>query len=261
MVLSLFSGGMMRDINAFWFGRQLGPVHAACLRSFVNVGHHVRLHVYDPPDDCPAGIELFDAEKLMARSEVRPHTRTGSFAFASDVYRYRILKADMGIYADCDVFALKPMPDAPYLIGYETGNSVNGAVLAAPADSGFVDYLNNVTAQKGLAPPWLKRKRRMRLAIQSRLGFAVPPWDMPWGTFGPRLLTYAVEKFGLQDQIMPHDVFYPLHHSRLALVKDPALTVGDLVTHRSVALHLYNNLLGTVDVSTADGPLREILSV
>lgn len=250
----------MRDINAFWFGKVLGPVHAACLRSFVRVGHHVRLHVYDPPEDVPAGIELFDASKLMARDEVRPHTRTGSFAFASDVYRYRILKAGMGIYADCDVFALKPMPDSPYLIGYETENAVNGAVLAVPADSEFVDYLNSVTAEKAIVPPWLKRKRRARLTVQAKLGFPVQPWDMPWGTFGPRLLTYAVEKFALLDQIAPHDVFYPLHHSRLALVKDPALTLADLVTNRSVALHLYNNLLGRVDASTATGPLREILA-
>lgn len=65
----------MITINSLWIGKKLGPIHAACLRSFIRHGHDVVLHAYGKPDDTPEGVRLFDASKLMAEKKFL-HTKT-----------------------------------------------------------------------------------------------------------------------------------------------------------------------------------------
>lgn len=55
----------MSIINSVWIGKKLGPVHAACLRSFVRHGHEVVLHTFERPEDTPDGVKIFDAKLLM----------------------------------------------------------------------------------------------------------------------------------------------------------------------------------------------------
>jgi hypothetical protein len=66
---------------------------------------------------------------------------------------------------------------------------------------------------------------------------------MPWGTFGPHALTYYVKEIGLQNEVCPQDVFYPLDHGRISLLFDPELAIEDISTHRTECIHLYNELL------------------
>lgn len=233
----------MVDVNAFWFGPRLGAVHAACLRSFVRHGYTVRLHVYEPPADLPEGVELFDAEQLMKRSELVSHGKTGSYALASDKYRYRILRAGLGVYVDADVYCLKPLPERNFLIGWENDKAVNGAVLAAPSDSRLVAYLNDVFLDRSFIPPWERKSRRHKLMLKKAIGLAADPASMPWGTYGPALITHAVKSFGLEAEILPIDTFYPLHFSQLSLLYDADLTLADITTQRTCAVHLYNFLL------------------
>lgn len=54
----------MLVINTVWIGKKLGPVHAACLRSFVRHGHDVVLHCFELPEDTPEGVRFFDAARL-----------------------------------------------------------------------------------------------------------------------------------------------------------------------------------------------------
>ncbi|AJY46563.1 glycosyltransferase [Martelella endophytica] len=248
----------MRDINAFWYGPRLGPVHAACLRSFLKFGYRVRLHVYDPPEDVPEGVELFDAETLLPRADARPHKRSGSYAFASDIYRYRILQAGLGVYVDCDVFCVKPLPDTSYLFGFEKEGRLNGAVLGAPADSEFVSYLNGVTRLRAFVPPWEKKKKRMKLGIRAKLGLSIDPSSLPWGAFGPALVTHAAQTLGLMGEAQPIDVFYPLHYDHLSLLTEPDLSLSDIVTARTTAIHLYNHKMSAADIPE-NSPLGEIL--
>ena len=56
--------------NAIWVGRALGPVHAACLSSFVAAGHKTVLHCYELPKDVPAGVEIADARRLMPENAI-----------------------------------------------------------------------------------------------------------------------------------------------------------------------------------------------
>ena len=89
--------------NAIWVGRALGPVHAACLSSFVAAGHKTVLHCYELPKDVPAGVEIADARRLMPESAIVCYSKSGSYALFANLYRLKILEAGLGLYVDCDV--------------------------------------------------------------------------------------------------------------------------------------------------------------
>ena len=51
--------------NAVWAGSKMGAIHAACLQSFLRIGHPVHLHVYEPVSDAPPGVVQVDANLLL----------------------------------------------------------------------------------------------------------------------------------------------------------------------------------------------------
>ena len=249
----------MDTINAIWIGPILGSVHAACLRSFLRHGHEVVLHTFEAPQDLPAGVKLFDAERLMKRAEIFRHRKTGSFALASDIYRYRILKEGMGAYVDCDIFCLRPFEHQDYILGWETDEVVNGAVLKAPHDSQLLDALREASENPFFIPPWVSRARRRLLQTRRLLGVPQHVASMKWGVLGPSLLTHCVKKLGLSDKVMPIDAFYALHFGQTPLLIEKGLSVADIVTPRSYAIHLANSKLNRV-APPKGSPMHEILA-
>lgn len=239
---------MQAEINAVWIGDRMGPVHAACLRSFLDHGHEVRLHAFAPVSDAPEGVEHFDAERLMRRDEVFAYRDRGSFALAADIYRYRILKAGLGIYVDCDVFCLKPWPAADFLFGQECGELVNNAVLAMPKDSALLNDLVAATSNPYFVPPWISPLKRLKHRWRIAVGRPIHVADMPWGTFGPWLLTDVLARHKLLHLAQPPDVFYPVHHVDAGRLNDPNVTLADLVTERTLGLHLWNSGISTTSL-------------
>jgi hypothetical protein len=65
--------------------------------------------------------------------------------------------------------------------------------------------------------------------------------DLPWGTTGPRALSYYAEQHGIAHHASPIDRFYPVPWNHLELLFDPGLSLNELVTHRTDAIHLHNN--------------------
>lgn len=244
--------------NAFWQGKRLGPIHCACLRSFLRQGHPVALHVYDEPEDVPHGVELVDASRLMDRALAIPYKISGSYAFASNLYRYRLLEAGIGAYIDCDVFCLRPLPDSPYLLGWEDNTTICNAVLAAPADSELIAHLSRYANDPAFIPPWMSNSKKTRLKLLRFLGRPKHPSTMIWGTTGPALLTHCVQELGLEKHALPMDAFYPLHHRQTNMLLEPGLKLADICSPRSYTVHLYNKTLKT-DSAPAGSPLREII--
>ena len=255
-------------INMFWDGAQLGPVHAACVRSFLRHGHRVVLHCYTPPSDRPEGLELFDATRIMPRSDLLVNRTTGSVALGVNRYRYRMLAEGMGIYADCDMYCLRPIPDADYIFGWEDERNINNAFLKYPADSALARMLVAETQSEFSPPRAVGRRRKFLLRARKTLGFPQSVRDMPWGVWGPHLLTDCVRRLGLEEKAQPIDIFYPLHCFNTALLFEPGLRIEDLATPRTQAIHLWHKmqdkrppppgspLRQVIDSLHADGPSR-----
>jgi len=245
-------------VNAIWIGPVLGQIHSACLRSFLYHGHRVVLHCYERPKDTPADIEIADANKLLTENRVIRHRKSGSLSLFSDLLRYEILGAGLGLYVDCNMFCLRPIVDADYIFGWESRSSIASGVLKLPPDCPVLADLRAIKDTPNFVPPWRKgRKRRLEW-----LRGPTPLEELPWGAVGPRALTHYAKKHGIDHFASPVDRFYPIHWDHVQLLFDPALSLQELTTHRTDALHLFTG--SQQDSFTRNGiptgsPLWEII--
>lgn len=255
-------------INCVWIGREMGPLHAACLRSFIKHGHKVVLHCFEDVLDAPVGVEAFDANRLMKQNEIIAHKNTGSLSLAADIYRLRIQREGMGIYVDCDVYCLKPFQDEEYLFGWDLYDLNMGmlmedllcnAVLHMPANSKLLDLMLAAANNPHFIPPWEKPSRLRRMKIRAAIGFPKHLSSQRWGVIGPSALTYYAKEAGVIDHAKAPDIFYfyrPTTHR--PLLTETGLRLSDLVTPRSWAVHLCNSG-GVPKIAPKGSPLAEIL--
>ena len=246
-------------INMFWHGGKLGPVHSACMRSFLRHGHKVVLHCYEAPADLPAGVETFDAEQIMPRSDLVANKATGSVALGANRYRYRLMRHGMGVYADCDMFCLQPIPDADYIFGWEDARKINNAILKYPRDSALADMLEEKTKTEYYIPDNSSRRRKYLLRIRHAFGLGVSVRHMRWGVWGPQLLTDQIRTLKLENKAQPIDRFYPLHYFNTSLLFEKGLRIEDLVTRRTLTIHLSNKMLDKRP-PPANSPLDQIIN-
>lgn len=199
----------------------MGPYEHLCLSTFVRAGVRVQVFTYDEALDVPDGTVRIDGRDVLDSAAVfeNPQQR-GSFAAFSNVFRYQLLQMQDTTWIDTDVMLVGPgLPDRPYLMGYEDERYVNGAVLAAPRDSPFLAYL-------------------------AREAAAIDPAKVRWGQLGPRLITRAVEALGLQGQVLPMEVLYPIAGPDVWRLFDPQST--DEVRGRidgASTVHLWNEVI------------------
>lgn len=248
----------MQNVNALWIGKKLGPIHAACLKSFVRNGYEVTLHSYGRPDDTPNGVKIFDANLLMKEEEIFRH-QSGNLALVSDVYRYRIQREGLGLYVDCDVYCLKPIENNDYILGWEDQNTVNGAVLKLPQNSEILRSVLKAAENPYFIPPWLSKNKMRFTKLKRMLGRRKHVSKQAWGTIGPHLITYLVKELRLEKKVSPIDVFYPMHYSCTSLLHEKGLRVNDLITPRTTAFHLYNTANNSKELKP-DTPLFEIIN-
>ena len=237
-------------INAFWIGSRLGSVHAACVQSFVRHGHTVILHVYDEPEDTPAGVKLSNAENLLPRSKIFRNKQTGSLAAFSDLIRYEILRQGLGLYVDCDVYCIKPFQNAEYIFGSEDeAGHINNAVLKLPADCAVLTDLCKLKEITSPFLPWIytpgKRfRRRIKFAVKRMFNRdSCSLENLPFSALGPHALTYYLKKHHLYEKALPIDVFYPLHWTQVHHLVDPNFRIESVLSDNTVGLHLYNEAM------------------
>src|SRR4051812_37214979 len=98
--------------NTFWHGRELSPLHWACLKSFPDRGHRLRVFAYGAVD-LPPGVEQEDARQVMPESELFEFSE--SFSAFSNVFRYKLLLEQGGWWTDTDVFCQsEEIPDCTH---------------------------------------------------------------------------------------------------------------------------------------------------
>lgn len=241
-------------INALWIGSELNLIASACLKSFLKHGHIVNLYTYGNIVNVPNGVNIIDGNHIIPKEKIVKHQKTGSYALFSDIFRYVLLsKINHGIYVDCDVYCLKPItiPEHGYLLGFENGSFINGAVLALPKESELLKTLLDLSNQECFTPEWYSTYDKIRLKIKRLFGYANHISKMGWGVLGPSAITYYTKKLQLTHLVQEIDVLYPVQHHE---VKDKLLNeqinIADVISERSVCVHLYNETLKYVDLNT-----------
>ena len=228
-----------------WIGPRLGPVERACLKSVLNQGHRLALYCYDEPDGVPDGIELRDAATILPRDRITRH-ETGSYALFADWFRYELQRLGAGTWVDCDVYLLAPLDGAsPFLFGEEVPGRINNGILRLPPDSPLLPPLLELFEERRV-PPWLPFRSRMtaklRLWRSRRTGVA----SMPWGSTGPGALTHLARRHDMGRFALPPETFYPARWQDALWITEPERTLDDVITPRTVALHLWNERIKPV---------------
>jgi hypothetical protein len=72
---------------------------------------------------------------------------------------------------------------------------------------------------------------------------------MPWGTYGPDILTYVVRRHGLTTKAQPTPVFYPVAHPEALILYGPAEPVEAKITAETRTVHMWHSRLFAVSGS------------
>ncbi|WP_233222456.1 hypothetical protein [Allosphingosinicella deserti] len=227
---------------SLWIGPALGAVERACIRSVLRQGHRFVLYRYDDIEGIPVGVELRDAAEIVPASRIIRH-KGGSVALFANLFRYELQRQGLGTWLDLDLYLLKPLDmEAPYLLGEEEPGRYTNGVLRLPPDCPMLPALLALFEERTV-PAWIPWRARLaahwRLWRTGRAGLS----QMPWGSAGPAALTHLAILHGLSDRALPPEILYPVHWRDARWIVDPECLLEDRVSGRTIALHLYNELI------------------
>lgn len=234
---------MKRKLASFWTGAPLGVIEQLSALSFLAVGHELIVYSTGPLEGLPPGVEWRDASEILSTQRIITHRKSGSAALYSDLFRYALLSQTDYIWVDLDVIALRPLPDdMDYLVGYETAQELNGAVLRLPAGSSALAQLSKFNVDTRGYPPFLTGFRRFRYIVKS-LGQGMHISDWPWGSIGPRALTHYLQQTGEISHALPVEAFYPISYGQAQRFAQPDDLTFDSFTPQTYAVHLWGKAL------------------
>ena len=205
-------------------------------------GHPVTLYCYDEPARVPAGVVLADAGRVVSPDRMVLYPN-GSVALFSNLFRYEAQRQGLGTWIDTDVYLVRPLDCVqPNLFGFEYPGMLNNAVLRLPADSPLLPGLIEPFDERTV-PAWLPWRERWRAARRLRRDGRSDVARMPWGATGPRAITALARRHGLDGLAWPIAAFYPVHYSRADWLRDPTISVEQIVAPDTVAIHLWNEVI------------------
>lgn len=225
----------------------------ACLKSVLRQGHELTVYSYGGLEGVPEGVEVRDASEVLPEGRIIRHS-SGSPSLFSNWFRYELQRRALGTWIDCDVYLLSPLDgDAPYLFGEEEPGRINTGILRFPPDSPLLPPLLGLFDERSV-PPWLPLRSRVaarcRLLSSGRSGLS----EMPWGSAGPRALSFLSRKHGLSHWAQPPEAFCPMRWQDALWITDPKVELEEVITPATCAIHLWNERIKDVkDSPSAPG--------
>lgn len=234
---------MAADCVTLWIGHSLGPVERACLRSVLRQGHSIALYCYGSVAGVPKGVEIRDASEVLGQEKIIFHRAGRSVALFADWFRYELQKQELGTWLDTDNYLIAPLDmRREHLFGeYAPGRIANG-VVRLPARSPMLAELLDLF-QNRRTPDWLPWRWYLPARLRELIAGKVDVSRLPWGCTGPHAMTALARRFGLSGEALPYDVFNPVPWPQAKWILDPKVALEDVVTARSVGVHLWNQLI------------------
>jgi Alpha 1,4-glycosyltransferase conserved region len=222
--------------------------------------HAVRLFVYDRIDNVPDGIEVVDANQILHREKLLIYSRTNSPALGANIFRYKLMKMNLGLWLDTDVILIKSI-EKKYqsVFGFEDDKLINNAVLFIPSASPLLTELIKYVSCDYPVPPFYKLRKRIELRLRKLAGVPVHARDMRWGVFGPDALTYFVQKQGLTAHAAKPEVFYPIHAREAHSLFSDQCDVRHLIRPATLTVHLYNEMLRRPSQLRPNNPVGKLI--
>jgi hypothetical protein len=184
----------LEPIQMLWVRGELSRMERLSVRSFIAQGHPVHLYSYAPARDLPLGVQIFDAaeivpEHLAPASPVTPFAK-GSMGSFSDYFRYSLLLARGGWWADMDIVAIRPW------------HFVAGVLTASTEEPGYGRVANTCVMRFPAGHPL------MRGCLTEFEKFDVRESNI--SQTGPLLLHRIMDRLGLASAMVAPSVFCPV---------------------------------------------------
>lgn len=223
----------MRDSNisikGLWIGKELSPNEVLCAKSYLHHGHTFELYTYDRVNNVPTGVVTKDANQIIPKSEIftftnREHKQ--SLAAFADMFRFKLLYELGGWWSDMDAVCLKPYDlDQDYVFMQEKqknqDNRVCNGIIKCPVGSPIMKACYESVVE-------------MRENINSQI----------WTATGPILLGNMVNKFSLNEFVLPQEFFSPVGYYEIDKLFSTYLPGPE-----SYSVHLYNEVWNMRDIS------------
>jgi hypothetical protein len=234
---------MLERLNSLWVGENLGYIERLSIVSAMAVGHPYTIYSYAPENlrGVPKGAEVRDAREVMSDETLVSYLNARWAALGTDFFRYALLAKDLGYWVDLDLYFLKPFDfEEDHVFGWEHDHSINGAVLRLPAESRMLHDLLNIP-KKNWRPPFFGPKRTLLFYWMRLRKGDVSPEDLPWGSYGPAMITYLAQKYGAAKGAQERTVFYPVRYHDAKALLGPSAGVKRMLTLRTRAVHLWHS--------------------
>lgn len=207
-------------IQTLWIGSKLTKMELLSLKSFLFNSHEIHLYLYEKLEDLPNGVIIHDANEIIPAEKIFKYKNNGSYAGFANLFTYKLLIEKGGIWSDLDIICIKPISTAEdYLFASERlpdeRVQVNNCFIKAPKNSPVIEYCYNIALNKN-------------------------PEELYWGETGPKLLTQAVLKYGMEEFVVDPEVICPLDYWNCPdLINKP---LKDIITEETFTIHLWNEM-------------------
>lgn len=211
------------ELFSFWGGGPLSPFEWLCLKSFADFGYRVTLYSFDRELAVPTGIRLGDARDILAEDllgRIR-HDAGSIYAPFSDYFRYAGIQKTGMVWIDTDVLCLSSQMRFRdgYILCGEDAQWISAGVIGLPQDSPCIE------------------------ALVERCAAAIDVPGLPWGSFGPKLLTPMLQK-DPRHKVLERFHFYPVHWRKTSQLFLPAEREGvQRDACGSWGIHLWNEVI------------------
>jgi len=231
-------------VNMLWIGEGLGPIERLSITSFLRIGHPVHLHAYTPLKNVPVGTVLCDANHTVPWSKAGElQYANGSYALASNYFRYALQAQGKGMWCDADLVCLKPFEiNGDHLFAWEDEIKVNCGVFYLQQDHPLLHELLDLYETEPI-PPWAEMNVLRRWIARRRAQIRGKPLGryLPWGAYGVNAFNALSKKYPFTP--MPSTTFYSLRWRQAHRLVDPHEKLEDLLAPDSRALHLWHEVL------------------
>lgn len=213
-------------IQTLWVSGELSALEQLALQSFIDNGHKVHLYTYGEVSGLPESVEIKEGNAILPADQIYDYKDYQISSGFSDVFRYKLLLEKGGFWVDTDVVCLRPFDfDSNHVFASERlhprkrsdlfpGTQIASCVIKAPAGSDVIAYCYEVATEKG--------------------------WDqIEWGEFGPSLMTEAVDRFQMDDKIVPYWKFCPIDWWEWDRFIDSSIRTRGWEEIKRIVLHPY----------------------
>ena len=221
-------GEKLLNLATFWAGPTLPALDRACLASFAQHGHVMRLYSFEEVGGLPEGVTWQDAARIVPRESVDAFIYQGkpNLSHFSDYFRYRLFTATDETWVDTDMVSLKPAPAS--LISAKTG----GSLFAKETPSSICGAIMRIDNSNDKLSELLKRTESLMNT------------ELVWGATGPRLLNQVLGLSAMLGRAYAPEVFYPVHYDLFwkPLLPEHRDECASL-SQNAFTLHLWNNIV------------------